>query len=156
MTGYATNGAATGASKAPGRASEGETEAGFTLVELLVVLAIIALVATLVGPRVLGYVGAAKADTASVQVRNISSALELYFLDTGSYPDPVAGLSALVENRGAPNWNGPYLKNASGLADPWGRAYAYESTGVTYRVTSLGRDGQPGGEGEDADIASAN
>ncbi len=61
-----------------------------------------------------------------------------------------------MENPGEPNWNGPYLKNASGLADPWGRAYAYESTGATYRVTSLGRDGQPGGEGEDADTASAN
>ncbi len=130
-----------------------EGEAGFTLVELLVVLAIIALVGTLVGPRVLGYIGMAKADTASAQIRNIASAVELYYLDTGSYPAADKGLTALTGSDGAPGWNGPYLKDAAGIQDPWGRPYAYETTGAGFRVTSLGRDGKPGGSGEDADLA---
>lgn len=136
------------------RRADGSGEAGFTLVELLVVLAIVALVATLVGPRVLGYVGSARADTASVQVRNIANALELYHLDAGRYPDASQGLSALVSGGGAAG--GPYLRDASGLQDPWGRPYGYESDGTGYRVVSLGRDGAPGGTGEDADIAVAD
>ena len=131
----------------------GEGEAGFTLVELLVVLAIIALVATLVGPRVLGYVGSARADTAAVQVRNIANAVELYALDTGRYPDAARGLRSLVE-AGEPSWNGPYLQNETGLQDPWGRPYLYETNGTSFRIASLGRDGTPGGEREDRDISS--
>lgn len=131
-----------------------EGEAGFTLVELLVVLAIIALVGTLVGPRVLGYIGMAKADTASAQIRNITSAVELYSLDTGAYPAADKGLSALTASDGAPGWNGPYLKDAGGIQDPWGRPYGYEIAGTGFRVTSLGRDGKPGGAGEDADLSA--
>lgn len=128
-------------------------DAGFTLVELLVVLAIIAMIATLVGPRVLGYIGTAKADTARTQVHNLANAVELYYLDTGAYPQADKGLAALMTNDGSPGWNGPYLKNQSGLTDPWGRPYAYEVSPGGFRIVSLGRDGAPGGTGEDADIS---
>lgn len=127
---------------------------GFTLVELLVVLAIIALIGTLVGPRILGYVGTARADTATTQIRNLSNATELYYLDVGAYPAPDRGLNALVASDGASGWSGPYLTSASGLEDPWGRPYLYEAAAESFRITTLGRDGQPGGTGEDADIAS--
>lgn len=130
------------------------TDSGFTLVELLVVLAIIAMIATLVGPRVLGYIGTAKADTARTQVHNLTNAVELYYLDTGGYPKADKGLSALVANDGAPGWNGPYLKSQSGLTDPWGHAYVYEANAGSFRILSLGRDGAPGGAGEDADISN--
>lgn len=135
-------------------AREEAGEAGFTLVELLVVLAILALIGTLVGPRVLGYVGGAKADTAATQLRNIANAAELYYLDVGAYPAPDRGLSALVESDGSRGWSGPYLKSRAGLDDPWGRPYAYESFGQSFRIVSLGRDGAVGGEGEDRDLSS--
>ncbi|MBB3997054.1 type II secretion system major pseudopilin GspG [Aureimonas pseudogalii] len=130
-----------------------EGEAGFTLVELLVVLAIIALVGTLVGPRVLGYIGMAKADTAASQIRNLASAVELYYLDAGSYPTADQGLAALTQGDGTPGWNGPYLKQSTGTLDPWGRAYLYEPTAGSFHIASLGRDGKPGGSGEDTDLS---
>ncbi|WP_427025767.1 type II secretion system major pseudopilin GspG [Aureimonas ureilytica] len=134
-----------------------ETEAsdeGFTLVELLVVLAIIALIGTLVGPRVLGYIGTAKADTAKTQLQNLANAVELYYLDTGAYPAADKGLAALTASDGAPGWNGPYLKSATGLQDPWGRAYRYEAAPGGFRIATLGRDGTEGGTGEDADLTN--
>ena len=127
---------------------------GFTLVELLVVLSIIALIGTLVGPRILGYIGTAKADTAATQIRNLSNAIELYYLDVGAYPAADRGLNALVAADGANGWSGPYLTASSGLQDPWGQPYLYEATSDGFRVTSLGRDEQPGGTGENADIVS--
>lgn len=132
-------------------------DAGFTLVELLVVLGIIALLATLVGPRVLGYFSKAKSQTAEVQIRNLQSAIDLYFLDVGAYPDAETGLSGLVESpAGVKNWNGPYLTVKSGLLDPWGNAYVYSAPGEhgAFDLVSLGRDGQAGGEGEDRDLVS--
>lgn len=130
-------------------------EEGFTLVELLVVLAIIALIGTLVGPRVLGYIGTAKAETATTQIRNLGNAVELYYLDVGAYPAADRGLSALVQSDGAAGWNGPYIKSATGLDDPWGRPYAYEAAPGGFKIHSLGRDGAAGGTGEDADLESA-
>lgn len=133
-----------------------EEEAGFTLVELLVVLAIIALLATLIGPKVLGYLGGAKRDTAQMQIRNLSSAVDLYYLSTGLYPAPEQGLQALTEPpQGVAGWSGPYIQNKSALTDPWGHPYLYERTRNGYAVKSLGRDGKPGGEGEDADLTSS-
>lgn len=130
-------------------------EDGFTLVELLVVLAIIALIGTLVGPRVLGYIGTAKTDTATTQIRNLANAVELYYLDVGAYPPADRDLSALVQSDGAAGWSGPYLKSATGLDDPWGRPYAYDAAPGGFKIRSLGRDGATGGTGEDADLESA-
>lgn len=130
-------------------------DAGFTLVELLVVLAIIGLVAALVAPQVLKYLGSARVSTTQAQLNNIGSALELYYLDTGAYPSPEMGLDALVTApAGAQIWNGPYLKTKSGLADAWGKAFHYEqsSDGSRLFVKSYGRDGKPDGEGFDADL----
>ncbi|GJE18846.1 type II secretion system major pseudopilin GspG [Methylobacterium marchantiae] len=132
-------------------------EEGFSLVELLVVLAIIGMIATMVTPQVLGYLGRAKGDSAKVQAKNIARSVELYYLDAGSYPNPRQGLAALVAPPGGVNWQGPYVRDAKGLTDPWGRPYLYRSpgpSGTPFEVYTLGRDGQPGGTGEDADASS--
>lgn len=128
---------------------------GLTLFELLVVLAILAFLATLVAPRVVGYLGRAKSDIARAQAANIASSLELFFLDYGRYPTEEEGLKALVEAPGETSeWRGPYLKEESALSDPWGRPYVYapETGADAFEVISLGRDGAEGGDGEDADI----
>jgi general secretion pathway protein G len=134
---------------------DNDLEGGFTLVELLVVLAIIGLIAALVAPQVLRYLGSARVETTQAQLKNIGSALELYYLDSGNYPSSDVGLNALVS---APNdgsvWNGPYLKTVAALQDAWGNKFAYEQAGepVTILVRSLGRDGKPQGNGLDADL----
>ncbi len=131
--------------------------AGYTLVEVLVVLGIIAMLTAVVGPRLLTYFGEAKVDTAKLQINQLSSAVELYYLDTGGYPSAEAGLSALVSKpAGAARWSGPYLKKADGLIDPWGRPYIYRSPGEhgDFDILSLGRDNAKGGDGEDLDIGS--
>ncbi|SES28462.1 type II secretion system major pseudopilin GspG [Rhizobium sp. NFR03] len=128
---------------------------GFTLVELLVVLAIIAMLASLIGPKVLGYLGGARKDTASFQIRNVASAVDLYYLGTGTYPTGEQGLSALVAApAGVSGWSGPYLQSRGALTDPWGRPYLYEPKDNGYVVSSLGRDGLPGGDGEDKDVTT--
>ena len=132
-----------------------DPEGAFTLVELLVVLAIIGLIAALVAPQVLRYLGSARVETTKAQLKNIGSALELYYLDSGKYPSPDIGLNALVA---APNdgslWNGPYLKSVAALKDAWGNKFAYEQAGepLAILVKSLGRDGKPEGQGLDADL----
>ena len=132
-------------------------ESGFTLLELLVVLGIIVLLAAVVGPRVLKYFSQAKTQTAGIQVGNLSSALELYFLDTGAYPPQEVGLNALMRRPpNAETWNGPYLKKASGLTDPWGNTFKYRFPGQhgEFDVYSLGQDGVEGGTGEARDITN--
>ncbi|MER8583599.1 type II secretion system major pseudopilin GspG [Mesorhizobium sp. M1423] len=132
-------------------------ESGFTLVELLVVLAIIALIATLAAPQVLRYLGSARTNAAKAQIRNIESALELYYVDNAKYPTSEEGLSALVTApAGEERWNGPYLKGTTGLNDPWGKPYSYEVKADASRVLirTFGRDGKPDGSGEDQDITN--
>lgn len=128
---------------------------GLTLFELLVVLAILAFLAALVAPRVIGYLGRAKGDIARTQAANLAASLELFYLDFERYPTAEEGLAALVAvPEGATIWRGPYLKDASGLTDPWGRPYQYEPDPEAdeFTVVSLGRDGEEGGGGEDEDI----
>ena len=134
---------------------------GFTLIEMLVVIIVLGLLAALVGPRILGRVSEAKSATARTQIELLGLALDNYRLDNGSYPTTEQGLAALQEKpmrEPLPlNWRGPYLKKAIPL-DPWGRPYSYKSPGQvnadSYDLLSLGRDGQPGGTGEDADVTS--
>jgi len=131
-------------------------DAGFTLLELLVVLIVLALLAGLVAPRVMGYLAGARRDTAELQIRRLATVLEYYRLDTGRYPTEQEGLRALVERpAGVDRWNGPYIEG--GLPeDPWGHPYVYRAPadGAPFEILSLGADGAPGGEGEDADISS--
>lgn len=130
-------------------------QAGFSLMELLVALVILALIMGVVGPRVIGYLSRAKSQTAETQVRNMQGALDLFLLDVGRYPTEEEGLRALVAApANAPGWAGPYLEEDEVPADPWGRPYLYAtgSDGLRVRVFSLGRDGAEGGTGEDADI----
>lgn len=132
--------------------------AGFTLIEILVVIVVIAILATLVAPNIFKHVGAAKDATARSQMEMLGAALDAYRLDTGTYPTTAQGLDALWQappNEPTATWKGPYLRKAVPL-DPWGHPYAYVAPGEVnqngYDLETYGRDGQPGGEGEDADL----
>jgi general secretion pathway protein G len=132
-----------------GRRSSGlcfrRSEAGYTLLELLVVMGILAILTAFATPQLMGYFGKAKAQSAQLQIENINTALELYYMENGSYPSVGVGLKALVEvTPEAPRWNGPYLKKAKSLFDPWGRPYQYKyPTGNgEYEVYSLGPNGK--------------
>jgi general secretion pathway protein G len=132
-------------------------ENGFTLIELLVVLVILGLLAGLVGPQVLRYLGGAKSDTARLQIEELGAGLDLYHLETGRYPTTEEGLNALVEQPvGVSKWNGPYLKKKTVPTDPWGNDYHYRSPGENgmYDLYSLGQDNMEGGEGDAADVVS--
>lgn len=132
-------------------------EAGFTLVEMLVVITIIGLIMGLVGPRVLNYLSESKVKAATIQIESLDGALDLYFLDLGRYPTTAQGLAALVQRPGgASAWNGPYLKNGNVPNDPWGHPYAYRSPSDhgAYEIVSLGSSGQEGGTGNAAAIKS--
>jgi general secretion pathway protein G len=132
---------------------------GFTLLELIVVIIVLALLAGLVAPQIFGRLSEARSTTARTQIELLGTALDNYRLDNGAYPTTEQGLSALRERPAlAPlplNWRGPYLRKAVPL-DPWGRAYLYQSPGVRnpggYDLSSLGRDGKAGGADEDADV----
>ena len=132
-------------------------EAGFTLVEILVVITIIGLIMAIVGPRVLNYLGESKVKAAKIQIESFSSALDLFYLDMGRYPASGDGLAALVQRPGsAQAWNGPYLKGGVVPNDPWGHPYVYRSPvdRAPYEIVSFGSDGQEGGTGTAADISS--
>lgn len=133
-----------------------ERQRGFTLMELLVVLAILGLLMSLVGPRVLNQLGGAKTKTAGIQIKDLEQSLEMYKLDVGRFPSTEEGLAALVTRPGsAAGWNGPYLKSDVPL-DPWKREYHYKYPGEKGEldIYSYGQDGQAGGESEDADVGS--
>jgi len=126
---------------------------GFTLVELLLVLVILALIAGLVLPGIIGKAEGAKARAASSQISRISMAVETFYLDTGSTP---GSLSELVDEPGdVRGWNGPYIKSSI-LKDPWGKDYQFRNPGQhgDFDIYSYGADGQQGGEGKNADITS--
>ena len=130
---------------------------GFTLVELLVVLAILGLLAGLVGPQVMKFLGSSKTKTAKLQIENLSATIDAYSIDVGRFPTTSEGLEALVQQpSGVRNWNGPYLRKSQVPKDPWGNDYQYRSPGEhgAFDIWALGADNQEGGDGENQDIAS--
>ncbi len=133
-----------------------EGDSGFTLIELLVVVIIIGLLASLVAPKFFGKLAMSKQKTAKAQIELLGAALDEFRLDNGRYPTTEQGLSSLREKpEDLENWAGPYMPKAI-PKDPWGHEYVYTAPGehYDYDLVSYGRDGEPGGEDEDADIVS--
>lgn len=130
---------------------------GFTLLEILVVLVILGLLASLVGPQVFKQLEGSKSKTAALQIQELSAALDLYRLEVGGYPSTEEGLNALISKpSGADSWNGPYLKKKVIRQDPWGSDYQYKFPGDhgEYDLYSFGADKREGGEGDNEDIVS--
>ncbi|CAL4869730.1 Type II secretion system protein G (plasmid) [Asticcacaulis sp. MM231] len=129
---------------------------GYTLTEMLVVIVIIALIAAVLTPSLLGQLSRARAKTATLQLDTTSASLEMFKDDTGRFPTQEEGLGALVADPGIEGWLGPYLKSAKSVNDPWGHpiTYAISADGAV-SITSLGADGKTGGKGVDADISVA-
>lgn len=132
-------------------------EGGFTLLELLVVLAILGLLMAIIGPQVLRYLGTSRTQTAKVQIQNVVAALELFRLDVGHYPTQAEGLNALIT--APPNeqgWNGPYLPRDKAIHDPWGQVYIYRVPGQhgQFDVYTLGSDNAVAGTGEAQDVGN--
>ena len=141
-------------SRQPALRYRNRNDAGYTLLELLVLMGILALLSAAAIPQVMGYFGKAKTQSVQLQIENIGTALELYYMENGSYPSASVGLKALVEpTPEAPRWNGPYLKKAKNLLDPWGRPYQYNYPVANgeYEVYSLG----PSGKAASASAGSA-
>lgn len=133
----------------------GPTSQGFTLLELLVVMVIIGLLAAYVGPRYFAQIGKSEQGAAKAQIEALAKALDTYRLDTGSYPSADKGLNALMAKPAdEPKWQGPYLQKNVPL-DPWGKPYVYRppSAGNDFDLLSYGKDGQPGGDAENADVS---
>lgn len=130
---------------------------GVTLLEVLVVLAIIALIIGLGAPRLMESFGRARSQAAEVALASLKGAVQLYYIDTGRYPSEAEGLVALLAApAGVAGWRGPYIDGGEDLSDPWGRPFLYRSPGAQgqpFELWTLGRDGQPGGSGEDSDIS---
>ncbi len=136
----------------PARASP---HAGFTLTELLVVLAILSALAALAAPAVMKHFGRMKAQTARLEMKNIATALDIFRIDVGRYPAQAEGLDALaIPPAGLKSWKGPYLEKKTKLTDPWGNSYHYQVPGQAgdYDLRSYGADGKEGGTGDAEDI----
>jgi len=132
---------------------------GFTLVELMVVIAIIGFLAVIILPRFIGVMGKGRRAAAQAQIRSFEDALEMYYADVYSYPGSDQGLQALISGGGGETgqWAGPYLKKTKIPLDPWGNPYMYRSPGQNnpdYDIASYGKDGVPGGSGENADVTN--
>lgn len=124
-----------------------------TLLELLIVIAILSLLAVLASVQLSGYLSRAKHDTARLQISELELALDLFKLDVGRYPQDDEGLKALLDQpQSANGWRGPYLKSQGAIVDPWGREYRYSTEETRYKLGTYGADGIPGGESEDEDI----
>jgi general secretion pathway protein G len=126
-----------------------KTQGGFTIIELLIVMAILGMLAVMVAPNLFNQADSARRDAVLTQISSLSSALDAYRLDMGQYPDQLEDL--MRNSTGRASWNGPYLRGAV-PNDPWGNAYVYESDGRSFTLMSYGADGRQGGEGNDADI----
>jgi general secretion pathway protein G len=139
------------------RAAVRRRGAGFTLLELLVVIVIIGLLAAYVGPKYFSQLGKSEVTITKAQIEAFEKSLDTYRLDVGRYPTTEEGLAALMAAPASATakWNGPYLKKGI-PQDPWGHTYIYRSPGSKgeYEIVSTGKDGQPGGAGENADISS--
>jgi general secretion pathway protein G len=130
-------------------------DSGYTLLELLVVLAIIGLLVAITAPQVMKIMGGAKSDAAALQIESLSQSLDFYELDLGAYPTTAEGLQALlVKPADVSGWRGPYVRKGRNLKDPWGRTFLYTSPGKSgaYDLITLGRDGKVGGDGDNADV----
>jgi general secretion pathway protein G len=132
-------------------------QAGFSLIELLVVLAILALLIGVVAPQVMKHLGKAKSDSARLQIEDLGAALDMYYLEIGDYPTTDQGITALIKSpENVKNWNGPYMKKKKIPMDPWQQEYHYQSPGENgdYDLYTLGKDNQLGGEKENKDVFS--
>ncbi len=131
----------------------GTATAGFSLIEMLVAVAIIGLLVGLVGPAAMNQLQSSRVKSAEAQISQLRAAMDIFLIDTGRYPNEAEGLNALVTNpTTAPGWNGPYLRDGEMPADPWGAPFIYVPDPASPRVQSLGADGRTGGEGRNADI----
>jgi general secretion pathway protein G len=135
-----------------------DSEAGYTLTELLVVIVVLALIAAAVTPQILGRFNTAQTRTAKLQANTLSAALDDFFIDVGRYPTPEEGVDALLAAPpGLDAWNGPYVRSERTLLDPWERKYIVAPPAASNQppfILSLGADGKEGGEGADADVRS--
>jgi general secretion pathway protein G len=132
-------------------------DAGFTLLELLIVIAILALLSVIGTVQLFGYLGRARTDTARLQLDQLSAALDLYRIDVGHFPTSEEGLRSLLDQPpGETKWRGPYLKKSQAIIDPWGRPFIYLRPGEhkEYDLSSFGADGRAGGSGEDLDVSN--
>lgn len=132
-------------------------QVGFTLLELLVVLVVMGMLATIVTPQVMGMLSGAKANAVNLQIETLGTALHYYQLDTGSYPTQSQGLEALWQKpKDVAVWRGPYIRKKQHLLDPWGRTFLYKTPGRQggFDLYSLGADGKEGGTGNDADVGN--
>ena len=139
-----------------GNAKTRKRNRGFSLIELIVVLVILGLLATVVGPKVMDRLGRGKSEIAKLQIDQLDGALGLLRFDVGRYPTTSEGLPALIDNPGIENWAGPYLDKRTLPKDPWGREYQYRAPGQfgDFDLYSLGADGVEGGEDDSADVTS--